>query len=61
MTSVHQCDVMTESARYILIDEYILDNVPCETYTYEIQTTRDKAEGQRVHWLHCPYCGEKLV
>jgi hypothetical protein len=61
MTNVHQCEVMDECSKYILVDEYHVDSLLCETYIYEIETTQDKAEGNRVHWLHCPYCGKKLT
>jgi hypothetical protein len=60
MTSVHQCEVMEESAMYILVDQYHIDGKLCETYIYEIETTKDELKGERKYWIHCPYCGEKL-
>jgi hypothetical protein len=60
MIKVHQCEVMSESAKYILIDECHLDDHFCATFRYEIETTNDKADGHRVDWLNCPYCREKL-
>jgi hypothetical protein len=62
ITKVHSCEIASEGGIYILVDALIEDSGNClEERIYEIETTHSKAEGNRVHWLHCPYCGEKLT
>jgi hypothetical protein len=67
INKVHSCEMAYEGGIYILVDALIDDYGMClEARIYEIETTRDaltldKADGNRVHWLHCPYCGEKLT
>ena len=61
MVKVHQCEIACEKSIYILTDSCYLEDHYCDSYIYEIQVTENKAEGKRVSWNNCPYCGEKII